>query len=426
MPAVALETGASAGAPPRSRHTPAPPNELLARAESQWLFTEAELLQTPSILDGLAPEKEREYRYKGANFILQVGIMLKLPHLTLATASVFLQRFFMRHSMHDLPSRPGFHYYSMAATSLFLATKVEENCRKMKELVVACVRVAQKDPHKAVDEQDREFWRWKDNIIHNEDLLLEAICFDLSLEPPYKILFEFLVFFGEENNKRLRNAAWAFVSDSCLTMLCLLFPSRTIAASALYAAAKHCDVCFPDDEDGRPWWDSVGVDIKSIRKACNFMAEFYENTPTKGSKDGGIHEHTPEDGDELGAKTREKAINSIIHTGDDASESGASPSSVSGLDRGKVKRKREDDEETQQTVSINGVGETQDNAASQLSINDEPQRTEPEDEQRKKQKINGEGAYTNGDLEHLDGKGNTTTAGVNPIDNVSEEGEVEN
>ncbi|KAM0797908.1 hypothetical protein BDR22DRAFT_862072, partial [Usnea florida] len=46
-----------------------------------------------------------------------------------------------------------FHYYSMAATCLFLAYKVEECVPKMRELVIACVRVAQKDLHKMVDEQ---------------------------------------------------------------------------------------------------------------------------------------------------------------------------------------------------------------------------------------------------------------------------------
>ncbi|MCJ1377127.1 hypothetical protein MMC17_000219 [Xylographa soralifera] len=292
-----------------SRPHPPLPNELLLLAESQWLFTEEELLLTPSILAGLSPAKERESRGKGVNFILQVGIMLKLPQITLATASVFLHRFFMRHSMVEdkAAGKPANHYYSVAATCLFLATKVEENCRKMKDLVVACVRVAQKNPGKVVDEQDKEYWRWRDTILHMEDILLEAVCFDLSLEPPYKTLFELLCFFGEENNKRLRNAAWAFVNDSCLTMLCLLFSSRAIAASALYAAARHCEVRFLDDADGRPWWEIVGVELRSIRRACNYMAGIYENTPLRNGGDGGsIYERTPEDGDEWVAKTRER------------------------------------------------------------------------------------------------------------------------
>ena len=56
--------------------------------------------------------KPRENRGKGVNFITQVGIMLKLPQLTLATASVLLHRFFCRHTMvTDKPPIVGFHYY---------------------------------------------------------------------------------------------------------------------------------------------------------------------------------------------------------------------------------------------------------------------------------------------------------------------------
>ena len=264
--------------------------------ESQWLFTDDELLLAPSIVEGgLSPEKERENRGKGVNFILQAGIMLKLPQITLATASVFLHRFYMRQPMEPTPKKiPGHHYYSMAATCLFLATKVEENCRKMKELVIACVKVAQKDPSKVVDEQDREYWRWRDNILHSEDILLEALCFDLSLEAPYKTLFELLLQFRVENNKKLRNSAWAFVNDSWLTMLCLLFPSRVIATGAFYAAVKFSGVAFPDDEEGRPWWYATGVDIADIRSACNYMADMYENVPAKAGREGIVHEKTPD------------------------------------------------------------------------------------------------------------------------------------
>jgi hypothetical protein len=73
--------------------------------ESQWIFTEEELLRTPSVMDGISPESEREQRGKGCNFILQMGIQLKLPQLTLATASVFLHRFYMQNSLKK------HHYY---------------------------------------------------------------------------------------------------------------------------------------------------------------------------------------------------------------------------------------------------------------------------------------------------------------------------
>lgn len=432
MPAVSETPLPIADAANHSDQTPAPPNELLLLAESQWLFTEAELLRTPSILDGLAPEKERENRGKGVNFILQVGIMLKLPQITLATASVYLHRFYMRHSMFDLPTRPGFHYYSMAATSLFLATKVEENCRKMKELVVACVRVAQKDPNKAVDEQDKEFWRWKDNILHHEDLLLEAICFDLSLEPPYKTLFEFLILFGEENNKRLRNAAWAFVNDSCLTVLCLLFPGRAIAASALYAAAKHCSVSFPDDEYGKPWWDVVGVDLKRIRKACNFMASVYENTPLRGGRDGGIYERTPENGNDMDAKTRERGEMREDFTAKENSESGMTSSPLSKQDGRPLKRAREAEETAEPEFPTNGTAGNINGNGHLLSSNGIQKSEPPGVDNRKKPKLDDdEEGKANGEEPPSPNQGQDSKENDNShnneavVENLSEEGEVE-
>lgn len=205
----------------------------------------------------------------------------------------------------------------------------------MKELVVACVRVAQKDAHKVVDEQDKEYWRWRDNILHHEDLLLEAICFDLSLEPPYKTLFQLLSFFQEENNKKLRNSAWAFVNDSCLTMLCLLFSSKTIATSALYLAARHSGVAFPDDA-GRPWWEVIGVSIRDIRKACDYMIDIYEGAPVKAGRESGLYERNANMEDD--SKDRTRIITPAAETGQ-----GSECGSISDGGRHILKRNRESD-----------------------------------------------------------------------------------
>jgi protein BUR2 len=76
-----------------------PPIEVIEEAERQWIYTEDELLRAPSIVDGLTVDEERTFRYKGYNFITQVGIMLKLPQTTLASATVFFNRFLMRYSL---------------------------------------------------------------------------------------------------------------------------------------------------------------------------------------------------------------------------------------------------------------------------------------------------------------------------------------
>ncbi|KAK5370450.1 hypothetical protein LTR20_010130 [Exophiala xenobiotica] len=261
-------------------------NPVLERTQSQWLFTPDELLLSPSILEGMPVPQELANRQKAVNFITQVGIMLKLPQLTLATASVYLHRFFMRHAMVQ-NNKPGLHHYSVAATALFLATKVEENYRKMRELVVACCRVAQKQPNLVVDEQSKEYWKWRDTILHNEDLLLEALCFDLQLEQPYRILLDFLRLYGVQENKHLRNTSWAFLNDSLVTTMCLQLSPSAIAGSALYMGVKFAGITLPDDERGRPWWEHLQLEVLDIQRGCNVMAGVYENPalPRQGQKD---------------------------------------------------------------------------------------------------------------------------------------------
>lgn len=96
---------------PAARQRPKSPDSVLAEAEAQWLFTEEELAHTPSIQDGMSPAKEREIRTKGINFIRQVGVMLKLPELTLSTAAVFFNRFLMRMTLVDRPGAKALHHY---------------------------------------------------------------------------------------------------------------------------------------------------------------------------------------------------------------------------------------------------------------------------------------------------------------------------
>ncbi|KAK6527056.1 hypothetical protein TWF281_010251 [Arthrobotrys megalospora] len=267
----------------------------------QWLFTDDELLRTPSIIkNGITVQQEREGRSKGCNFILQVGIKLKLPQLTLATASVFLHRFFMRESLKD------FHYYNVAATALYLATKVEENCRKLSDLIQAVARTAQKNDQIIIDEQSKEYWKWHDTIMFTEEYMLAALCYDFNIEKPYKLLQDYLQLItvedGGRKDKDIMKVAWAFINDSHLTVLCLMFPASTIAGAALYMSAKFNDTVFKDSKDGKPWWKVIGVDLLDIKKACNQMADLYENNPLRNAD--GKYPTTPETEDTNSNRTR--------------------------------------------------------------------------------------------------------------------------
>lgn len=185
---------------------------------------------------------------------------------------------------------------NIAATSLFLATKTEENCRKTKEIVIAVAKVAQKNASLIIDEQSKEYWRWRDNILLYEELMLEYLTFDVVLQSPYNYLYNYLQTLQVEDNKQLRNVAWAFLNDSCLTMMCLMMPPKDIAAGAIYFAAKGTQTQILDDESGVPWWEQIGGKADLITKAVGVMNDFYTENPLKRTDNP--YEQSPASGNE--------------------------------------------------------------------------------------------------------------------------------
>lgn len=283
---------------PSKRRIPGLPNPVVAAAQQKWIFTDDELERTPSRIDKIDREKEDYIRHRAVEFIWQVGMMLKMPPQTSMTATVFMHRFLTRYSLRGHYADAGadvMHPKVIAAVALFVAFKVDETMRRMKDFVVACCRVAMKQPDMVVDEQSKDYWKWRDLILQNESVMLEFLCFDLQLESPYRILWEYSHFLGVAENRPLRHSAYAFLNDSTYTVLCLQFQPRVIAAAALYAAARHCQVAFPDDFQGRPWWDQIDVHVDDLIRACKLIVRIYERVQQNHSK--GYPDFTMSDAD---------------------------------------------------------------------------------------------------------------------------------
>ncbi|KAH7368990.1 cyclin-K [Plectosphaerella cucumerina] len=249
-----------------------------ATSKSQWLFDADETMSTPSIIDGLSAAEDRLRRAKGINFIYQAGIMLDLPQITMWVAGVFFHRFFMRYSMVE--EKGGIHHYNIAATALFLANKTEENCRKTKEIIITVAKVAQKNAQLIIDEQSKEYWRWRDNILAYEEIMLEFLTFDLMVANPYHILFELLEHLDIVRNKQLRQSAWAFCNDACLTMIPLTLEARDVAISAIFFASVHTKQPI-DDINGEPWWKVLRGDEARCSGAIETVLQFYKENPLR-------------------------------------------------------------------------------------------------------------------------------------------------
>lgn len=157
---------------------------------------------------------------------------------------------------------------------------MEENCRKTKDIIIAVAKVAQKNAKLIIDEQSKEYWRWRDSILTYEELMLEQLTFDLMIDNPYRHLFELLGQLDIVHNKHLRQAAWAFCNDACLTALPLLVDARDIAVSAIFFASVHTNQPI-EDINGEAWWRYLKGDEDRCAKSIEIIRQFYTENPLR-------------------------------------------------------------------------------------------------------------------------------------------------
>lgn len=248
-------------------------------AENQWLFRKEDLYRTPSLMSGLSYQHEKECRAKGVTFIMAVGMALKLPQLTMATASLFFHRFYMRHSLKECK------FYDVGAACIYLATKTEESTRKFRDIILTCAQKAAKKDLQ-MDDQSKEYRLWKDTIIFTEEQLLETLCFELTVDHPYNIITWLLdnhYTKDADQARKLKQVAWAFLNDSCRTTLCLLYPAKTIALAAIHLAGKYMDENL-NENLGDIWRELYEPDVQDILDAGNEMIDQYALYSPKNSR----------------------------------------------------------------------------------------------------------------------------------------------
>ena len=101
------------------------------------------------------------------------------PQLSIATAIVFYHRFYSRKS-YDSYDR-----FRIATTCLFLAGKVEETPKKIKDVVIEAYK-AQHQKQAGPEPESKEFWELKEQILVCERILLQTLDFDLTVEHAYR------------------------------------------------------------------------------------------------------------------------------------------------------------------------------------------------------------------------------------------------
>ncbi|KAK8574979.1 hypothetical protein V6N12_062656 [Hibiscus sabdariffa] len=248
----------------------------------RWYFSRKEIEESsPSRGDGVDLKKETYLRKSYCTFLQDLGMRLKVPQVTIATAIIFCHRFFIRQSHAKNDRR------TIATVCMFLAGKVEETPRPLKDVILVSYEIInKKDPAAAQKIKQKEVYeQQKELILIGERVVLATLGFDLNLHHPYKPLVEAIKKFKVAQNA-LAQVAWNFVNDGLRTSLCLQFKPHHIAAGAIFLAAKFLKVKLPSDGE-KVWWQEFDVTPRQLEEVSNQMLELYEQNrvpPSQGSE----------------------------------------------------------------------------------------------------------------------------------------------
>ncbi|XP_075496971.1 cyclin-T1-3-like [Primulina tabacum] len=237
----------------------------------QWYFSRKEIEEnSPSRRDGIDLKKENYLRKSYCTFLQDLGMRLKVPQVTIATAIIFCHRFFLRQSHVKNDRR------TIATVCMFLAGKVEETPRPLKDVILVSYEIIHKKDTAAMQriKQKEVYEQQKELILQGERVVLATLGFDLNLQHPYKPLVEAIKKFQVAQNA-LAQVAWNFVNDGLRTSLCLQFKPHHIAAGAIFLAAKFLKVKLPSDGE-KVWWQEFDVTPRQLEEVSNQMLELYE------------------------------------------------------------------------------------------------------------------------------------------------------
>ncbi|CAH2033992.1 unnamed protein product [Thlaspi arvense] len=278
---------------------------MIYTAIDNFYLPDEQIKSTPSRKDGIDETTEITLRIYGCDLIQEGGILLRLPQAVMATGQVLFHRFYCKKSLAK------FDVKIVAASCVWLASKLEENPKKARQVIIVFHRMECRRENLPLGHLDlyskakslgiaisflthwnsfesaicssflylilfplvyilQKFSELKVDLSRTERHILKEMGFVCHVEHPHKFISNYLATL--ETPPELRQEAWNLANDSLRTTLCVRFRSEVVACGVVYAAARRFQVPLPENP---PWWKAFDADKSSIDEVCRVLAHLY-------------------------------------------------------------------------------------------------------------------------------------------------------
>ncbi|XP_019150841.1 PREDICTED: cyclin-L1-1-like [Ipomoea nil] len=240
---------------------------MIYTAIDTFYLTAEQLKNSPSRRDGIDEATETTLQIYGCDLIQESGILLKLPQAVMATGQVLFHRFYCKKSFAR------FNVKRVAASCVWLASKLEECPRKARQVLIVFHRMEcrrENLPTEHLDISGQKYVDLKADLIRTERHLLKEMGFICHVEHPHKFISNYIATLGMPD--KLRQEALYLANDSLRTTLCVRFKSEVVACGVVYAAARRFHIPLPENP---PWWKAFDADKAGIDEVCRLLAQLY-------------------------------------------------------------------------------------------------------------------------------------------------------
>ncbi|KAF6134028.1 hypothetical protein GIB67_038319 [Kingdonia uniflora] len=181
---------------------------MIYTAIDTFYLTLEELSNSPSRKDGIDEATETTLRIYGCDLIQESGILLRLPQAVMATGQVLFHRFYCKKSFAR------FNVKRVAASCVWLASKLEENFRKGKHVLIVFHKMECRRENFLIEHLDffsKKYSELKKDLDRTERHLLKEMGFICHVEHPHKFISNYLATL--EAPPELRQEAWNLAND---------------------------------------------------------------------------------------------------------------------------------------------------------------------------------------------------------------------